>query len=116
MVTQKGGKSKSLGVIGVISKFVGVLVGTTATTCKKTAELCHGASSHRNTLKARVDALESDLTTVQCELKKVGTVKKVVNPKKKQGGKGTKTKPKKSKSSSSSQVNSTPKADKEVEQ
>jgi hypothetical protein len=111
----KKDKSESLEIFGVMSKSVGALVGAATASGKKIAGLCCGrvAKTHlkarvdalesdlaavgrvaKTHLKARVDALESDLAAVRRELKKISINKKDVKLGKKQRGKGTKTKKK----------------------
>jgi cysteinyl-tRNA synthetase len=93
MATHQKDKSESLEIFGVMSKSVGALVGAATASGKKIAGLCRGRAAKTH-LKARVDALESNLAAVRRELKKISIKKKDVKSEKKQRGKGTKTKKK----------------------
>lgn len=93
MATQQKDKSESPEILGVISKFVGALIGMATASGKKIGGLYHGGAAKTN-LKARVDALESDLAAVRRELKKMSIKKKDVKSEKKQEGEGKKTKKK----------------------
>lgn len=93
MATQQKDKSDSLEIVGVISKFVGALVGMVTASGKKIGEIYHGGAA-KTSLKARVDELESDLAAVRRELTKMSIRKKDVRSEKKQEGEGKKTKKK----------------------
>jgi len=93
MATQQKDKSDSLEIVGVISKFIGAFVGMATASGKKIGGLYHGGAAKTN-LKARVDALESDLAAVRRELMEMSIKKKDVKSEKKQGGEGKKTKKK----------------------